>query len=130
MKNWTIIALAAVAPLCGCGPNPYADYVRDPNSLLIFHNNSGPMCLEALAWLEQMQTQHPALQVEEHLTTEPAETLLLARLEGEFSGSSGVSSQFAFLPIIFYQDQAYSGFDEQVAAALEALVEGTGTPAP
>jgi hypothetical protein len=130
MKNWTIIALAAVAPLCGCGSNPYTDYVRDPNSLLIFHNNSGPMCLEALDWLGEMKAQHPALQVEEHLVTQPAETLLLSQIETEFSESNGVSNRFGYLPIIFYQDQAYSGFNQDVAAALQVVMEASDTGAP
>lgn len=130
MTRPCIAAIVVLASLAGCpltGPNPS---LRDPAVMLVFHNNSGPMCLEALGRIAQWRVQYAALQVEEHLTTEPAETALLARLRAEFPRSIGVSDQFAYLPIIFYQDQAFSGFDEQVATALEALVERANTTPP
>jgi hypothetical protein len=130
MTKACIPVIVGVVLLGGCPVNPDGQYVRDPAVMLVFHNNSGAMCLEALAWIEQLQAQYPALQVEERLTTEPAELALLTRLRDEFPRSSGVSSQFFYLPIIFYQDQAYSGFNEQVAAALEALVAAASSAGP
>lgn len=92
------------------------------DTLLIFHNNTGPMCLAALEWLEEAQADHAALIVEEHLTTESGEVDLLHRLEDEYTGSEGVSTTFGDLPIIFFRDRAFSGFDDEVKASLDALV--------
>lgn len=91
--------------------------------LLIFQNNSGPMCLAALAWLEDLQQIHPALVVEQHLTTAPAGRDLLLALEAQYPGSEGVSDSFAYLPIIFFQGHAYSGFNDAISQSLEALCE-------
>jgi glutaredoxin len=92
-------------------------------TLLMFHNNSGPMCLAALRWLEDAQVEYATLTVEEHLTTEPDELDLLYQLEAEYSNSEGVSASFEYLPVIFFQGHAYSGFDDEVEQALEALLQ-------
>lgn len=92
------------------------------DTLLIFHNNTGPMCLAALGWLDEAQADHSALIVEEHLTTESGEMDLMHRLEDEYPGSEGVSTAFGYLPIIFFRDRAFSGFDDEVKASLDALL--------
>ncbi len=99
-----------------CVPEPTA------TTLLIFHNNTGPMCLAALRWMEDAQARYPALVVEEHLTTEPGKMDLLRQLEGTYSGSEGVSTTFGYLPIIFFEDRAFSGFNGEVQTALESLL--------
>ena len=129
MKYSPLITFATFVALTGCGTDPYANYVRDRDALVMFHNNSGPMCLAALAWLEQIQNQYPELRFEEHLLDQPGETLLLARTIASFPGSNGPSNNFGYLPVIFYQDQAYSGFDDDVAQDLEALL-ATAESAP
>ncbi len=90
--------------------------------MLIFHNSRGPMCLEALDWLADRQADHPALVVEEHLTYESGQSDLLHQMEAEFPASEGVSSTFAYLPVFFYRGRAFSGFDNDVAEALEDLI--------
>ncbi|MBN1511599.1 MAG: hypothetical protein JXB13_06260 [Phycisphaerae bacterium] len=92
------------------------------DTLLIFHNNTGPMCLAALGWLEEAQADHGALIVEEHLTTESGERDLLHQLEDEYPASEGVSTTFGYLPIIFFKDRAFSGFNDEVEASLGALL--------
>ncbi len=92
------------------------------DTLLIFHNGGGPMCLAALEWLEEAQAGHAALIVEEHLTTDAGEIDLLHRLEDEYPGSEGVSATFGYLPIIFFQNRAFSGFNDEVKASLDALL--------
>jgi hypothetical protein len=91
-------------------------------TLLIFHNNSGPMCLAALDWLDGVKSEDPALVVEEHLTYETGERLLLIQLEAQFQTSQGVSTSFEYLPIVFFRDQAFSGFNDEVAEALQGLL--------
>lgn len=94
-------------------------------TLLIFHNDSGPMCLEALDWLDGVRPDYPALIVEEHLTYEEGEIDLLRDLEAQYRTSQGVSTTFGYLPIIFLQDEAFSGFNDDVADAMEELLRLT-----
>jgi hypothetical protein len=92
-------------------------------TLLIFHNNSGPMCLAALEWLDGAQAEHSTLVIEEHLTYEPGERELLAQLEAEYPTSQGVSTSFGYLPIVFFGEQAFSGFNEEVSQMLQDLMD-------
>ena len=108
--------------LGSCATQPYANDVSDVDALLIFHNNSGPMCLAALEWLDATRSEHPALVIEEHLTYEAGETELLAELEAQFQMSQGVSTSFEYLPIMFFQEQAFSGFDDEISEALQELL--------
>jgi hypothetical protein len=105
-----------------CMDDVCVEVVGEEETLIIFHNDSGPMCLAALEWLGDVQSEHPALVIEEHLTYEAGEYELLLQLELPFEASQGVSTSFEFLPIIFFQDHAFSGFDDGVAEALEELL--------
>ncbi len=105
------------------------DDETDLGTLLMFHNNAGSMCLEALDWFNSIVEDYPTLKVEEHLTTEDGEVALMYELEAEFSASQGVSTTFGYLPIMFYQDQAFSGFNDEVRdALLRLLTEGEQNP--
>ena len=106
----------------GCTLQPGADGATDAQTLVIFHNGSGPMCLAALDWLDGAEVDYPALVVEEHLTYEAGEITHLRELQAEFVTSEGVSSSFEYLPIMFLEDRAFSGFDDAVAEALGELL--------
>ena len=93
----------------------------EERTLLIFHNGSGPMCLAALDWLDDVQAQHPGLVIEEHLTYEAGETELLTEIKEQYQTSQGVSTSFGYLPIMFFEGQAFSGFNDEIAASLEEL---------
>jgi len=122
MKHASITLTAACALIGGCTVGPAANGVSDQNKLLIFHNNSGPMCLEALEWLDLMISQHPELIVEEHLVFNSVDLDLLEQLESQFDQSQGVSTTFGFLPIVFFRGQAFSGFNDEVQEALVTLI--------
>ncbi len=85
----------------------------DQNEVVIFHNGQGEMCLEALQFLQEHQ-----LQYSEYLTTEPHFSELLMSYQQQYPTTEGVSTRYQYLPFIFYQGQAYSGFDETVKDAL------------
>jgi hypothetical protein len=95
--------------------------------LLFFQNNSGTMCLAAVNWLDGVRSDYPTLVIDEHLTYEPGESELLAQLQAQFQTSQGVSTSFEYLPIIFFQGQAFSGFNDEVAQMLEELLPPADT---
>ena len=130
-KQISTMMACACASLSGCGPAP-APYgtPTDAETLHIFHNNRGDMCLDAVAWLATMQVQYPDLNVEEHLIDDPAEQDLLNQWKSHFDGSQGISTSFGFLPIIFYGGEAFSGFNDQIAQDLETLIASAQTSAP
>jgi len=87
--------------------------------ILMFHNNKGPMCLEAKKFLNSLD--YP---VKEHLTTDDDFRETLNDLKSEYNSSEGVSDNFGYYPIIFVDDRAFSGFDAEVqAGVLEAISE-------
>ncbi|MBN1511999.1 MAG: hypothetical protein JXB13_08290 [Phycisphaerae bacterium] len=100
-----------------CLPDSAAD------TMLVFHNNSGPMCMAALRWMEEAQAEFSSLVIEEHLTTDADEADLLDQLVDQFVASEGVSTSFEYLPIFFFKGRAFSGFDAEVEAAMEALLQ-------
>ncbi|MBN1502168.1 hypothetical protein JW930_01370 [Candidatus Woesearchaeota archaeon] len=82
--------------------------------LVMFHNGKGPMCLEQLEFLEDIEEDFPLLIVEEYLTTEQSNLILLYEMESSYGESHGVSENFGYLPITFINNKAYSGFDSKV----------------
>ncbi|MDM8004847.1 MAG: hypothetical protein QUV05_01660 [Phycisphaerae bacterium] len=131
MKRSTAVSMIVGtigALVCGCTPAPPGEWPGE-DTLIIFDNGSGPMCLDALAWLETMQTEHPDLVVQEYLTTNPANVSILADLKLQHGQSQGVSTTFQYLPIIFYRGQAFSGFNDEVEQTLGTLIESAETPA-
>ena len=127
MTRIVLCAVVLSALAGGCVPGPRGDLPSE-DTLAIFHNGSGPMCLEALAWLETMQAEHPDLVVEEYLTTNVANLATLSELKSQYGQSQGLSTTFGYLPIIFFAGQAFSGFNEDVQTALGALIEVAGEP--
>jgi ABC-type glycerol-3-phosphate transport system substrate-binding protein len=128
MRSWIIIALTACTWAGGCPAVPSVVEPPDEDTLVVFHNNSGPMCLDALDWLADVQAAHPSLAIEVRLTHEPGETDRLLKFTTLYGVSQGVSTSFEYLPIIFFRGQAFSGFDAEIAAALEALLATAETP--
>ena len=122
----TLIGLIG-ALASGCTPVSPGDLPGE-NTLAIFNNGSGPMCLEALAWLETMQAAHPDLVIQEYLTTNAANLGILTELKSQYGQSQGLSTTFGYLPIIFFSGQAFSGFNEDVQAAITVLIESAEEP--
>lgn len=91
--------------------------------LVMFHNDAGPMCLEQLEFLEELEEDHPYLVVEEHYTFEEGTYDLLSEMKSSFNQSEGVSTTFGYLPITFVGGRAFSGFNEHVEKSLRELAE-------
>ena len=124
----SLFCVGVVMTISGCPTTVPKE--SDPNALLIFHNGTGPMCIEALEWLATMQTERPGLVVEEHLTTDVAGLALLGQLTLQYGQSQGVSTTFGYLPIIFFKGQAFSGFNDKIQQSLAGLIESMNAPSP
>jgi cytoskeletal protein RodZ len=96
-------------------PSEYGDAQNNADSsVIIFHNGSGPMCIEALEFFSQEEIEY-----EEYLTTQEGFNQKLREYKDKFDGKSvGVSDSFGYYPIIIVDNKAFSGFDEDVKQQL------------
>jgi len=116
--------LLVIILISGCkSEDPKPDSQAEENTLIIFHNNQGSMCLKELEWLTKIKSENSDLVIKEHLTTEAGTSTLLKEMVAEFNQSKGVSNNFGYLPITIYRDNAFSGFDEKVKTELKKLME-------
>ncbi len=83
------------------------------NTLKVFHNGQGEMCLQFLEFVDTID-----YSIEEHLVTDDDFVALLSRYQSQYGHSQGVSESFGYYPIIFINDQAFSGFNDEVKAAI------------
>lgn len=88
------------------------------SSLVIFHNNTGPMCLEMLDFLEEN-----SIPYEEHLTTDTDFSTELSSYKSKVPVSEGVSTTFGYYPMIFIGDRAFSGFNTDIEEELKELLK-------
>jgi hypothetical protein len=89
----------------------------DKNELVMFHNGSGPMCLEAIDFLKENDMEYI-----EYLTTdEDFQDKLNLYIEEYDNQSEGISTSFGYYPIIFYKNKAFSGFNDDISNQLLSL---------
>jgi len=89
----------------------------EEDKLVMFHNGKGPMCIEALEWIDTID--YP---VEQHLTDESDFYDLLSSYKADSGFSEGVSDSFGYYPMIFVEGKAYSGFNEEISEEIEILI--------
>lgn len=130
MRPFAAFLALALVLFGGCTPGPAADETPAVEKLVVFHNGSGLMCLQFLDWLDSVRSEYSELVVEEHLTYEPGTIELLNQMKAQVEHSQGVSTTFGFLPIIFFQGQAFSGFNEDIKGTLAALIDAAKVSAP
>lgn len=97
------------------GNSSDSDYVG--SKLVMYHNGTGPMCLDAMEYIEDLD--YP---VEQHLNTETDFQENLSELKRVYGSSEGVSTDFGYYPIIFIEDRAFSGFNDDIRAEIELLL--------
>lgn len=98
--------------------NEESTYVPQDNSrrIVIFHNGTGPMCLDLLAFLKKNKIDY-----EEHLNTD---TDFVSQLNSYKKGNSeGVSDSYGYYPIIFIGDKAFSGFNKEIEGSIREILE-------
>ena len=90
----------------------------EENEIVIFHNGTGPMCLEALEYFDSMDYAYT-----EHLNTEDDFFTVYEQYKEPFDSSEGVSESFGYYPIIFIEERAFSGFNDEVKSEIDELME-------
>ncbi len=88
----------------------------DTEALMIYHNGTGPMCLEALDFFNDN-----GIEYVEMLNTESGFYDAISELKDKYIESEGVSEDFGYYPIIEYQGRVFSGFDSQVSDEISEL---------
>lgn len=79
------------------------------NAVVIFHNNKGSMCLEALKFFKDNNIEYI-----QHLDTDTDYTNILSLYRSKVTTSKGYSTTFGYFPMIFIGDIAYSGFNKDI----------------
>lgn len=92
--------------------------LESDTDVVVFHNNTGPMCVEALAFFEEN-----GIDYEEHLTSDIDFSELLEDYKEETPVSEGVSENFGYYPMIFVGGRAFSGFSDEIGDEIIELVE-------
>jgi len=89
------------------------------NKIMMFHNGSGSMCLDALDFIKTVD--YP---VEQYLDSENGFSEKLDGFKAKFTSSEGIHPLFGYYPIIFIKDRVFSGFNETIKEEiLEEITE-------
>jgi hypothetical protein len=90
---------------------------EEQESLVVFHNNAGPMCKEAIEFFKENSIEYI-----EYLTTdEDFNEKLDSYMDKYGNVSEGVSTSYGYYPIIFYKDKAFSGFNEEIGNTILSM---------
>lgn len=77
--------------------------------VVVFHNNTGPMCIEALNFFSENN-----IKIKQYINTENDYYKMLGVYQKKVPISQGFSNDFQYFPFIFVGDKAYSGFSQQI----------------
>lgn len=88
------------------------------DELIIFHNNTGSMCLEALQFLKEKGYKYT-----EYISSQDDFNVAMSKYKGSFTESEGFSKNFGYYPIIFVEGRAFSGFNGVVQSAIEQMMD-------
>ena len=100
------------------GGEPQEEQEQVEEEIVMFHNNKGEMCLEALDFFEEND-----YEIKEYLTKDPEFSEKLNSFKAEFEKSEGVSEDFGYYPMIFVEGRAFSGFSDEIAQDIKQLME-------
>jgi glutaredoxin len=89
----------------------------EENTVVMFHNNTGPMCLDALAFFKENNIKYT-----EHINTDSDYAEILRVYREKTPISEGYSTNFGYFPMIFIKDKAYSGFDINIGNEIKNLL--------
>lgn len=99
------------------GPSGIVEDNNKSSKIAVFHNNTGPMCIEMLNFFEEY-----GIEYEEHLTTDTDFGTQLNAYKMDISESEGVSDSFGYYPFIFVEDRAFSGFNDEIMEEIKTIL--------
>lgn len=86
---------------------------------VIFHNGQGPMCINAIEFFEENNYPY-----EQHLTQESDFTEKLNEYKAASPlVSEGMSTMYGYYPLIFIENRAFSGFNNEIRDELVNIFE-------
>jgi len=86
------------------------DVESEKVEIIMFHNETGPMCIDAIEFLEENYIAY-----QQHIPTDIDFHEQLEKYKANFEGvSEGVSESFGYYPIIIVTHRAFSGFDNEI----------------
>jgi hypothetical protein len=89
----------------------------EENELVMFHNGSGSMCIDAIEFFEENDMEYI-----EYLTTDSNFEEKLSEYKEEYGDTSeGVSTSYGYYPMIFYKGRAFSGFNDEIGNQIKSL---------
>jgi len=94
------------------------DNEKENSEIVIFHNGTGTMCMEALSFLRTQGYEYT-----EYLNTDEDFSIKINEYKADFEKSEGVSETFSYYPIIFIKGRAFSGFNQTVQESIENLMK-------
>jgi hypothetical protein len=94
------------------------DKETNQESVVVFHNGMGSMCLEMLDFFDEYDIKY-----EEHLVNDTDFGSQLNSHKINNSNSEGVSDTYGYYPIIFIEGRAFSGFNTQIENELKTILD-------
>lgn len=94
------------------------EHTIEKDKLVMFHNGTGPMCLEAVEFLETLD--YP---VRNYLIYDKEFREKLNSYKENFGESEGLSKSFTYYPMIFINNRAFSGFNEDIKTEILREIE-------
>ncbi|MFW6110212.1 MAG: hypothetical protein ACOC6Q_02180 [Patescibacteria group bacterium] len=85
----------------------------EKGKVYIYHNNQGSMCLQAIDFLQENNIPY-----QEKLSSEQDFMEELDKMKSAHNSSEGVSENFGYYPIIFINNKAFSGFNQEIEQAI------------
>jgi len=95
----------------------YDDIQIEVDKVVIFHNNTGPMCLAALEYFNDNNINY-----QEYLTTDNDFYTYLNAYKAEYTTSKGFSTDYEYYPYIFIKGEAFSGFDDNIKTEINNIL--------
>jgi hypothetical protein len=81
--------------------------------IVMFHNNQGAMCLDALEFFEENNIEY-----KEVLNTDSNFINELNRYKDQYPTSEGLSDEYGYFPLIFTKEKSFSGFNNEIKSEL------------
>lgn len=116
----SVFLLVATLLLTSFLPTAHAVEVPDPaEEMVYFYTDSCPFCQQQGRFLAQLQDEFPELKIARFDMTDRSSARVLSAVVQDFPEAAQFQGS---VPLTFYQDRYFAGFNEQTAQELRRLV--------